>query len=501
MAMAMANGTQSQAKASNHLRSKAASAPVAAAIPSIPTVPSLNTPEPRGKKKVIALDERPGGSSVDALPGAKPDYDSLSTPQLARAPCTDAAIALQSAKEDARSRQLWEAARQPKRTGDWKVALEATKLTDCTLDDWFDLFFSDDAAFSLARYQLEEIGDREVQFGSWRRKPVAEDAGSSSSKNSSYNNTNNNKNNDDADAKDDGIPELERESRYIHPINGAGSMVGLTEAETFRRQSLKRYRKWGAVLKNVSTVGKGVPMSDCFRVEDKWIIEQHDNIDKDGSSGNTTTVSLTLSVSFRIVFVKRTMFRGLIQKNVASETKKWFVGYLSMMKRALSSEEHAHAKRARLGVKPFPVASTNSSPSASASVSPLPPGSSEASPRSSSSATTRSPTASDSSKAEIEREQSAPPLPVFHPPTAKEEVDLGARLLPHLSHSENGLTASTIGSLLVPTLVVLALLWYRMTTILATLSAVEAQLAELQKQNAALLQQLEGLSRSSAADA
>merc|ERR1712130_603211 len=104
------------------------------------------------------------------------------------------------------------------------------------------------------------------------------------------------------------------------------------EAETFRHQSWNQYGNYGGVLKTKTTVGKGVPMGDCFRVEDEWILEQQSSVTNDNCPP-----SLALSVKFRIVFTKSTMFQRAITKNVVSETKCWFDGYQKMMKAALLS--------------------------------------------------------------------------------------------------------------------------------------------------------------------
>ena len=338
-----------------------------ATIPSIPTVPSLNTPEPRFKAKVIVINGTSIGESsvviattpAPAIPVMVTSTTSILTTAAVAAVVIDAAsstttdtprvavamttpiaanyrnynnkdlrgrrgVEQQQQEQDLNAKRSWLASIK-KKNEEWKVALEPTKLPHCTLNEWFDLFFSDDATFSLANYQIEEVGDRDVQFDPWRRKTKKK--------------TNEGYNDDDAD--DDGIPELEREIRYIHPIN---SGIGPSEAETFRHQSLKRYGRYGAILQNVTTVGKAVPMGDCFRVEDKWIIEQKQEQQQHQGSHQQENF-LTLSVFFRTVFVKRTMFKSIIQKNAISETKKWFQGYSAMIQKALSSEEHQRQQR------------------------------------------------------------------------------------------------------------------------------------------------------------
>jgi VAD1 Analog of StAR-related lipid transfer domain len=178
-----------------------------------------------------------------------------------------------------------------------QVALEPTIL-EATPSEIFDWFFHDAAPHSLAKYQQEKIGDKDVRFSAWK----SSDSGSSAH-----------------------VKVLERDIDYIHPLNNA---MGPSEAKTFRKQKLWQYGDHAIIIQNVTSV-EGIPMADCFQVHDQWIIVPS----KDAGS-----TSLTLSVSFQVEFVKRTMFKSLIQKNVKAETKKWFQGYVQMLREAL--EEH-----------------------------------------------------------------------------------------------------------------------------------------------------------------
>ena len=233
-------------------------------------------------------------------------------------------------------------------SSEWKVALESIMLPQITLDDWFDLFFSDNACYSLQKYQTKEIGDTNVQFTLWKQKKNTNTSSSGSSGNNDDANDENKENYiKTTTSTSTMIPKLERKLTYMHPLSG--NMMGPSEAETFRLQTLKRYGKYGAILTNTTTVGKSVPMGDCFRVEDQWVIEQSSQSQSPQSKKNDSNddthasyYSLTLSVKFRSVFVKRTMFKSMITKNVISETNKWFIGYEKMMKVALQSKEHIH---------------------------------------------------------------------------------------------------------------------------------------------------------------
>lgn len=210
---------------------------------------------------------------------------------------------------------------------EWKIALEPMVLNRCTIDDWFHFFLSDDACHSIKDYQTKEIGDTNVNVDLWR---------------TTVTNAKNNSN-----TKDNNNNELERDITFLHKISGVNStlkmMRGPTEAETFRRQRWNRYGEHGAILKTTTkVVGKSVPMGDCFRVEDEWILEQQqqqkqNNDDEEDFCYDCDSTTLTLSVKFRIVFTKRSMFQSVITNKVVAQTKRWFDGYEKMMKTVLLS--------------------------------------------------------------------------------------------------------------------------------------------------------------------
>ncbi|OEU17994.1 hypothetical protein FRACYDRAFT_238425 [Fragilariopsis cylindrus CCMP1102] len=331
-------------------------------IPTIPTVPTLNTPEPtKYLKKAIdiaMLNNIASRGNVDIpISITEIQEEEVAAAAAAAISSSKAAAAVAATENDLAVQQAWmERKKEGKSNNDdseWKIAVGMTVLEQCTLDNWFDLFFSDDAHFSLQNYQIKDIGDKNVKYDSWTRKKKmksSEDGG-----------------NDHVNAEDeesnkeninDSIPELERNITFMHPISG--NLMGPSEAETFRLQTLKRYGSYGAILTNTTTVGKSVPMGDCFRVEDRWIIEStQSKLSNSTNNKNDKTTNdkydsalvpqeaLTLTVKFRVVFVKRTMFKSIITKNVISETKKWFIGYEKMMKVGLKSKVHTQTIQKR----------------------------------------------------------------------------------------------------------------------------------------------------------
>lgn len=427
-----------------------------ASIPSIPTVPSLNTPDLSSQRKIIKLEASrvargtaipvpiPEMVTDDTSPpiGSKSNFVGVAPRVLA--PVTP--IAKHSpapTPQDIMLEKAWKAERIVTNTKEWTVAMEPTTLPNCTLDEWFELFFSDDAFFSLARYQLEHVGDRDVSFHPWRQ---------TQSKKSPEEKK--------CDSYEPVIPELEREIRYIHPIGG--SMIGPSEAETFRVQSMKRYKHHGIILKNVTTVGKGIPMGDCFRVEDQYNIENH-----------PTECALTISVSFRVVFVKRTMFKSMIEKNTLAETKEWFRGYSKMMKTALKSAKHEELIQRRQSYSLVPEDIADSSPTSSSASSMR-----EASVKS-------------------HRELASHALPKSpQSPTHATDTRLTNRddsKPKPLQRSGNTAIVLLGMGLIFVLLGTLGALWLQVRSVSTSLSMVEGALGDLQAQNALLLQKLEEL--------
>jgi hypothetical protein len=173
----------------------------------------------------------------------------------------------------------------------------------CTVDEFFSLFFHNSAPYSLAKYQEEKIGDKNISFGQWK---AASNGSEAAVVHSSC---------------------MERSVDFIHPL---GNAMGPSEAKTFRKQTLQRYGNHAIIIQN-STQVDGIPMADCFQVKDQWIVQAEQD------EPNTISVS----VFFEIDFMKRTMFKSLIQKNVKAETKKWFQGYACMLQQSLKDYREA----------------------------------------------------------------------------------------------------------------------------------------------------------------
>jgi VAD1 Analog of StAR-related lipid transfer domain len=140
---------------------------------------------------------------------------------------------------------------------------------------------------------------------------------------------------------DDMVLVCSRVLSFIHVIKSTLGM-GPSEAKTTRRQTLHRYKEYGLTVENITMV-EGIPAADSFSVHDFWKIEAQ------GAK------QIMVSARFAPRFNKRTMLKGLIEKNILRETKEWFSGYSRMIMGVLQCET-------QVATKPLPVAEPMSNP-------------------------------------------------------------------------------------------------------------------------------------------
>jgi hypothetical protein len=141
------------------------------------------------------------------------------------------------------------------------------KLPLATASDFFDIFLSDDAPYSLSTYHQKRMGDTNVALDQWSRDDDYESAANSDKS-------------------------FSRTLRFEHKSK-------VSVAQVTRNQTYRCYGELGACLKNVTNIA-GVPSSDCFFVEDCWMIEKEDD-------------GIVLNVKFRITFSKSTFLKSIIE--------------------------------------------------------------------------------------------------------------------------------------------------------------------------------------------
>lgn len=156
------------------------------------------------------------------------------------------------------------------------------------LESFVEKFVNDDAPHSWAKFMEDIIGDSEVKTETWKVD-----------------------NNSDSVAKT-----CTRTIEYTHPVNAP---MAPPMARARKEQTLKKYGF--GLLVETKTVVSDVPMTDCFYVRDVLQLKRGKNNNK-----------WLLNIRFEVVFVKSTMFRGLINKTTTGEFDKFMknlAGWLS----------------------------------------------------------------------------------------------------------------------------------------------------------------------------
>jgi hypothetical protein len=158
----------------------------------------------------------------------------------------------------------------------------------CTLDEFFDLFLSNDSEqYSYGSYQ-RKLGDSELDVSPWQL------------------------------SEKDGIS-LSRVVSYVHPVNAPMAPPSAAASKT---QNFHRWGEHGMCIETRTEV-KDVPMTDCFHVDDQILIEP------------TPDGGVSIIGRFEIRFIKRTMFRSIITNTTKGEFVSWFTGYKMMLIDAL----------------------------------------------------------------------------------------------------------------------------------------------------------------------
>lgn len=198
---------------------------------------------------------------------------------------------------------------KPNDTDDWTELqadqLYATKVvTDhvlkCSLDRFHELFLSDVAVHSMAKF-LESRGDSNLQSTPW----IA-----------------------------DGVY-ASRTITYTHPVNAP---MAPPQAVARREQVLRRYGNHGLALVTKTFV-QDVPMTDCFYISDRIRVEARDD-------------AVVVFIEFEVVFVKSTMFKGIINRTATSECNALLQALAEYMSQAFGDDKQVTEEVRVVHVKP-----------------------------------------------------------------------------------------------------------------------------------------------------
>ncbi len=115
----------------------------------------------------------------------------------------------------------------------------------------------------------------------------------------------------------------QRTITYKHPLHvPMGPPHGLAE----KTQTIHRYGDHGlCVISKIVT--KGVPMADCFYIEDCLLVSSN------GSSGG-----ISVSIMFELCFFTSTMFKKVISMTTINELLKFHNGFIKYIQQGLSND-------------------------------------------------------------------------------------------------------------------------------------------------------------------
>jgi len=160
---------------------------------------------------------------------------------------------------------------------------------DYNIDEFFDRCLADDAPLSIVSYHRNETEDYDVSSKSW-------------------------------ELEEDGVS-FKRTIAYSHPLE---IPMAPPKAEVLKMQVMRKYGNCGISI-YTTTLTKGVPVSDCFHIEDRILVESR----SDGG--------VTISIAFDLRFVKYTLLRRIIECTTKKDVNEFHRAYAEFLKRELKT--------------------------------------------------------------------------------------------------------------------------------------------------------------------
>jgi hypothetical protein len=162
----------------------------------------------------------------------------------------------------------------------------------CKIDAFFERFFADTASHPIGHYQRHVIGDSEVHTTPWSMDT------------------------------NDGEKKYTTKERRITFRHKVSAPVGPPTARAMKHQTCYIFGNHGFIMETQTTL-KDVPNSECFRVEDRIVVEQFDG------------EAIRITIGVQVQFVKNTIWKKLIERMTRTESDAWFQGYVRMLIDAL----------------------------------------------------------------------------------------------------------------------------------------------------------------------
>jgi len=189
-------------------------------------------------------------------------------------------------KEHRGDAQAWKEVQGSKETIFSETPVIALHL-DCNIDEFFNRCLADNAPLSVVTYHINETGDYDVSSKPW-------------------------------ELEDDRVS-FKRTIAYTHPVE---IRMAPPKAEVRKVQVMRRYGDYGISI-CTTTLTKGVPVSDCFHIEDRILVESQSD---DGVS---------ISIAFDLRFVKYTLLRRIVECTTKKDVNEFHRTYVEFLKRGL----------------------------------------------------------------------------------------------------------------------------------------------------------------------
>lgn len=192
----------------------------------------------------------------------------------------------------------------------------------CNLDTFYELFVANNSKYSISLF-LKEQGEENIDESPWEDDEC---------------NDYTTKNNHNKLLGD--VFTSTRVLFYDHQVN-VPLAPPMTRAR--REQEYKRCDNYGICM-DTKTYVDDFPIADCFYVHDRLIVQpkasnksqENENENESNNSDSSNSDSIVVRMEFEIIFVKSTMFRGLITKTAKSEMNKYLENYIEFILASVS---------------------------------------------------------------------------------------------------------------------------------------------------------------------
>jgi len=162
-------------------------------------------------------------------------------------------------------------------------------LLDCSLDTFLNECINDNGPHSLVSFHSDESGDFNAVSTVWNKQ-------------------------------EDGVS-LERTITYTHPVQ---QRMAPPTAEVTKTQILRKYGAYGISILT-KTVTKGVPVSDCFYVEDRLLVHRLPGENR-----------ISLSIAFDVRFVKNTLLRKIVERVTKQDVSDFHNAFSKYLEQSLN---------------------------------------------------------------------------------------------------------------------------------------------------------------------